>query len=195
MLGFVTGLLYSNAGEWFIHRYLLHDRGRKKDSLWSFHGHEHHRESRKNGFVDEHYKRPLWRWNSQSKEALGILGLGVLHAPLFPLAPTFTAAVWFSAFHYYRVHKKSHLDPEWARRHLPWHYDHHMGPNQNANWCVSWPWFDYIMGTREPYTGTERERRDRSRRVRKASEQGPFFPAPMHRPPNVAATGLTSDNC
>jgi hypothetical protein len=24
-----------------------------------------------------------------------------------------------------------------------------MGANQDANWCVSYPWFDWILGTRE----------------------------------------------
>lgn len=24
-----------------------------------------------------------------------------------------------------------------------------MGRNPNANWCVTRPWFDYVMGTRE----------------------------------------------
>lgn len=28
------------------------------------------------------------------------------------------------------------------------HYDHHMNASQHANWCVTKPWFDYIMGTR-----------------------------------------------
>ena len=65
----------------------------------------------------------------------------------------------FSAVRYYRVHKRAHRDPSWAREHLPWHYDHHMGPNQDANWCVTWPWFDWVMGTREHYVGTERDRR------------------------------------
>ncbi|RYZ84400.1 MAG: hypothetical protein EOO68_31675, partial [Moraxellaceae bacterium] len=27
-------------------------------------------------------------------------------------------------------------------------YDHHMNSNQDANWCVTRPWFDYVMGTR-----------------------------------------------
>jgi hypothetical protein len=31
---------------------------------------------------------------------------------------------------------------------MPHHYDHHMGSNQDANWCVSYPWFDWILGTR-----------------------------------------------
>ena len=45
------------------------------------------------------------------------------------------------------MHRRAHLQPEWARK-IPWHYDHHMNSNQDANWCVTKPWFDYLMGTR-----------------------------------------------
>jgi hypothetical protein len=30
-----------------------------------------------------------------------------------------------------------------------------MGKDQNANWCVTHPWFDVIMGTRKKYTYDE----------------------------------------
>ena len=80
-------------------------------------------------------------------------------------APWFCAGVWASSYAYYTVHKKSHLEPEWARKHLSWHYDHHMGPNQHSNWCVTRPWFDHILGTREPYVGTDRERADTEKRA------------------------------
>ena len=71
--------------------------------------------------------------------------------PLIPVAPFFVGTMWYSAANYYVKHRRSHLDVEWAKEHLPWHYDHHMGPNQHANWCVTWPWFDFVMGTRKPY--------------------------------------------
>src|SRR6202451_4673213 len=80
-----------------------------------------------------------------------------VHSAILTLS--FVAAVEYSALRYYRVHKRAHREPGWAREHLPWHYDHHMGPNQDANWCVSWPWFDWVMGTREHYVGTARDRR------------------------------------
>lgn len=54
---------------------------------------------------------------------------------------------------------------------MPWHYDHHMGPNQHKNWCVTKPWFDVIMGTRERYAGTPREAADRLRRSQKRGER------------------------
>lgn len=164
MLGFPIGLLYANAGEWFIHKHVLHGRGRRRESFWSFHFHEHHRAARQHGFRDADYERPAWGWHAQGREVFGVAGLMVAHLPLLPVAPFFTLAVWYSGWRYHRVHKRSHLDPDWARKHLPWHYDHHMGPDQHANWCVTRPWFDHVMGTRVPYLGTERERRDRARR-------------------------------
>ncbi len=171
MLGLPLGLLYANAGEWLIHKYALHGLGRDKASVWAFHWHEHHRESRTHGFRDPHYELGLFGWSSQAKEALALGLAAIAHAPLFPVAPFFTSAVFFSIANYYRVHKRSHMDPAWAREHLPWHYDHHMGPNQHANWCVSWPWFDWLMGTREPYLGTERERRDAARAKERAARR------------------------
>ena len=181
MLGIPLGLLYSNAGEWVIHKHVLHGVGRKRDSFWSFHWLEHHRASRLNGFRDADYERPVFEnhadengkvvLNAQGKEALALIATGLAHAPLFPIAPFFTGTVMYALINYYRKHKKSHLDPEWAREHLPWHYDHHMAPNQDANWCVTRPWFDELMGTREPYVGTERERRDRERAARREARR------------------------
>jgi len=154
MIGIPIGLLYSNMGEWLIHKYVLHGLGRSKRSFWSFHWHEHHRAARKNGMHDEAYEKSLFGrgagWNAQTKEALSIFIMGVAHAPLFPVAPFFTAAVWYSMVNYYRVHRRAHLDPVWAEAHLPWHVDHHLGANQDANWCVTRPWFDHLVGTRVP---------------------------------------------
>jgi sterol desaturase/sphingolipid hydroxylase (fatty acid hydroxylase superfamily) len=174
MIGIPVGLLYSNATEWLVHRYILHGRGKKRTSFWSFHFHEHHSNARRNNHIDEDYRESPLQWNAQGKEALTLTLSTLLHLPLLPVAPFFTATVVYSSLHYYRVHKRSHLDPGWAREHLPWHYDHHMGPDQDCNWCVTRPWFDEIMGTRVPYVGTEREERDRARReARLASRATP----------------------
>lgn len=164
MLGIPLGLAYANAGEWLIHKYVLHGLGKKRSSFWSFHFHEHHKNSRRNGYLDPDYQRPPLGDHAQGRELGGLIALGVLHAPLLPVAPLFTLTVWGSAAYYYRVHKRSHRDPAWAREHLPWHYDHHLGPDQDCNWCVSHPWFDRVMGTRRPYVGTERETADLERR-------------------------------
>ena len=59
--------------------------------------------------------------------------------------------MWYAGFNYFYKHRRSHLDPEWAKQNLKHHYDHHMGRDQDANWCVTQPWFDYLMGTRIDY--------------------------------------------
>lgn len=149
MIGLPLGVLYANAVEWVIHKYVLHGLGKKKDSLWAFHWHEHHKNSRKNGMSDPAYEHPFWDWSSRGKETAGIGLLMAIHAPLWPVAPAFTAGVWLSAVNYVYRHQRAHADVEWGKRHMRWHYDHHMGRNQDANWCVSYPWFDWVMGTRE----------------------------------------------
>ena len=158
MIGIPIGLLYANASEWFIHKYVLHGVGKKKSSFWSFHWSEHHRAARKNKFRDPDYERSVFGKHAQGKEALAVVGLMVAHAPLFPFAPYFTATVMYSALNYLHKHKKAHLDPAWAKEHLRHHYDHHMGSEQDANWCVTQPWFDHIMGTRIEYEYDERGR-------------------------------------
>jgi sterol desaturase/sphingolipid hydroxylase (fatty acid hydroxylase superfamily) len=88
------------------------------------------------------------------------------------VAPLFVAAVEYSTLYYYWVHRRAHRDPAWARKHLRWHYDHHMGKNQDANWCVTWPWFDYVMGTRERFV-----------------EQGERQPSPLSTSSSSSSSG------
>jgi hypothetical protein len=170
MLGIPLGLALVNATEWAVHKYILHGLGKDPKSPFAFHWHDHHRAARKHGGVDDAYRKNLFRvWNAQTKEALAILAGGLSVAPLLPVAPFFVGAVWYGAANYYIKHRRAHLDPAWARKHLPWHYDHHMGPNQHKNWCVTRPWMDLVMGTREPYVGTEREARDLEKRAARAA--------------------------
>lgn len=165
-MGIPLGLICANATEWVVHKYVLHGLGKRKKSFYSFHWHDHHRNARNLGHYDPHYERSVFGWHAQGKEALLLAISGVAVAPLFPLAPFFVGTLWYCGYNYHRVHKRAHLDPEWARKHLPWHYDHHMGPNQDANWCVTRPWFDELLGTREMFVGTAREM---TQRVRKAA--------------------------
>ena len=164
MFGLPLGLLYANAGEWLIHRYVLHGLGKKKTSFWSFHWGEHHRAARKQDFLDPDYQRSPVGNHAQGKELLAVVGLMAAHVPLFPIAPWFAAGVWYSALSYLYVHKKAHLDPEWAKQHLKHHYDHHMGLDQDKNWGVTHAWFDVLLGTRVDYAYDERGRVKREER-------------------------------
>ncbi len=157
MIGIPVGLLTANAVEWVVHKHVLHGWGRKRGTFWSFHFHEHHRLVRQNNYLDPNYQRFPLGAHAQGKEAWALIASSAAVAPLFPVAPFFVGTLWYSAANYYRVHKKSHEDPVWGQQRIPWHYDHHMGRNPSANWCVTRPWFDYLMGTREFTEGSPRE--------------------------------------
>ena len=146
---FILGLLYANAGEWLMHKYILHGLGKNRNSFWAYHLLEHHAVCTSNSMLDPGYQKiTLTAWNTQTKELFVLAGIVLLHVPVFLIFPAFTSAVYVSLGLYYYKHRKAHLDPVWARRHLRWHYEHHLGGNASANWCVTWPWFDYLKGTR-----------------------------------------------
>jgi len=150
LLWIAAGFVYCNFLEWFVHKYLLHGLGKKKNSFLAFHWSGHHKESRKNNFKDPRWEKILLH---KDREFLGVVLLTILHIPTFWLSPFFYLTLVWRAFAYYRVHKKSHENEEWAKQNVPWHWDHHMGPRRavEANWCVSNPLFDNLMGTRVKY--------------------------------------------
>lgn len=166
IIGFPLGIVAANAFEWWFHKHVLHGLGKKKGTFWNFHWYEHHAESRRHDMVDDAYAAP-WLGNginARTKEALALLGGALPWIALLPFVPGFALAALYSSANYYYVHKRAHFDPAWARAHLPWHVDHHLAPNQDANWCVTRPWWDLLRGTREPWIGTDRERADGERR-------------------------------
>jgi hypothetical protein len=157
MLGIPVALAVFGYGEWAIHKHLLHGLGRSKESRFAFHYHDHHQAVRRNGGYDPAYEGPVWSTPTQAREAIGLAAIALLHAPLFPIAPFYTATVWYCLRRYRKVHRRAHLDPVWGRNHLSHHYDHHMG-DQDKNFNVVWPWFDLVAKTREVFVGTDKER-------------------------------------
>ncbi|WP_394753558.1 hypothetical protein [Crenothrix sp.] len=149
VMQFLLGLVYANAGEWFMHKYILHALGKNRHSFWAYHWYEHHAICAKNAMLDLGYQHlKLSTWNTQSKELVVLAAIVLMHWPMAELFPAFVAAIYLSLALYYYKHRRAHLDPVWARKHLRWHYEHHLGGNCSANWCVTWPWFDYLLGTR-----------------------------------------------
>jgi hypothetical protein len=155
---FLGSLVYANFGEWFIHKYVLHGLGKSKDSMWSFHWRGHHNACRKHDMIDPAYgpldpvedtHGPYAGLTAREKEALGLATIAVVHAPLLALSMTFVLGVWLSIIAYYYVHARSHREPGWAQKWLPWHRDHHVLKNQDQNWCVTFPLADWVMGTRK----------------------------------------------
>jgi hypothetical protein len=145
---FLLGLLVANAGEWVIHKYILHGLGRHKNSIWAYHLREHHAICLQNAMLDKGYQDFSLNWNSQTKE-WALIFLAVLsQLPLLNIAFWYVAGIYATIALYYYCHRKSHMDAEWAKRYLPWHYEHHLGGRMDGNWCITWPLFDYLMGTR-----------------------------------------------
>jgi sterol desaturase/sphingolipid hydroxylase (fatty acid hydroxylase superfamily) len=157
MLGIPIAFAVFGCGEWAAHKYVLHGRGQDGRRKHTFHYHEHHKSVRRHGGYDPAYEGPVWSSPVQTREAIGLVVIGLAHLPLLPLAPLYTSTIWYCLYRYRRDHRRAHLDPAWARDHLPWHYDHHMG-DQDKNFGVTWSWFDVLAGTREIFVGTERER-------------------------------------
>ncbi len=143
-------IVYSHMLEWVLHKYVLHGLGKNKKSPWASHWYIHHRRSRQNDNYDEDYKKGFFDKTVRS-EILGIIFLSLVHLPLIFVSPVFYITLVICAIRYYMIHKKSHLDAEWCKKHVPWHYDHHMGKNQDANWGVTTDWVDRLVGTRIKY--------------------------------------------
>lgn len=153
MLGFPVALLVANGFEWYAHKYLLHGVPKKGQPRYSpaptsMKSHwAHHKLVRTQKYYDGGYEEGLRNWRTRN-EVTSLLVLTAGTTLLFPVAPFFTLGTYYAAGRYFYVHRRSHLDVEWGKKAIPWHYDHHMNSNQDANWCVTRPWFDYLMGTR-----------------------------------------------
>lgn len=153
MIGFPIALFVANGFEWYAHKYLLHGVPRPGQPRYSplptnMKSHwAHHKLVRTQGYHDDGYLEGWsnWRTRNEITSLLKVTGIITL---AFPVAPFFVLGSYYAAGKYFYVHRRSHLDPEWGRKRIPWHYDHHMNSNQDANWCVTRPWFDYLMGTR-----------------------------------------------
>ena len=136
----VMSVLVANVYEWAIHKYILHNIGKNKQSFWSFHWGEHHKACRK----DKNHDSKIYY-----KEIFALSLLLIAHIPVYFFSPViFFTLVAYAAL-YYGVHRYSHANILWGKKHLPWHWDHHMGKNQDSNWCILFPFADYLFGTRE----------------------------------------------
>ncbi|HLT12884.1 MAG TPA: sterol desaturase family protein [Marinobacter sp.] len=153
MIGFPIALIFANGFEWYAHKYILHGTPRPGQPRYSpipksMKSHwQHHKIVRSTDYQDEGYKEGFSNWRTRD-EVTSLLKLTAITSLAMPVAPFFTLGTYYAAARYFYVHRRSHLDPEWGKKTIPWHYDHHMNTNQDANWCVTRPWFDYIMGTR-----------------------------------------------
>lgn len=152
LLAFAIALIIQNIAEWIVHKYILHGLGLKKDSFFHYHW-EHHNRCRKSNNLDEEYIGFFvdFRLSPMLKKELAMMvGLTLfVAAPIYffawkALGIATAVVVWY----YFFSHAWSHCRYSDNRSFMPWHHDHHMGKDQNQNWCVSFPWFDWLVGTR-----------------------------------------------
>ena len=136
--------LYGHFLEYYLH-IAMHDY-KRFPYLFKHHFGGHHRIAKKNDMRDDSYDE-LFDRSSLFEIASITIGL-LLHAPIAFWFPFAYATLVINLFTYYWYHRKSHIDIEWAKEKLPWHYDHHMNSDQHANWGVRLPIVDWLFGTR-----------------------------------------------
>ena len=134
----LVAYLYSHVLEYYAHRFL--HRFKKKHQSLAFHMREHHVLAKKN-------KMAIHGFSFREAALLGLLA--AMHFPLIAISPEAFATLVLCICSYLYVHYRSHANPQWAERHVPWHVDHHLG-DQQANWGVRKPWVDILLGTRKP---------------------------------------------
>ena len=141
MIGFLLGFLYGSLLEYLIHDLLFHRLGKKKNSIFSYHLKGHHKLAKKNNFVDLTISRV---------EFYGLLFLIAIHFPLVLVSVGFWVGVSLYAAAFKVLHGLQHAHPEFTKKYMKWHWDHHM-KNPNYNFGVVVPWIDYLFGTRKKY--------------------------------------------
>ena len=142
----LIGIITASFTEWTLHKHVLHELGKKKVSIFSFHWGVHHAQARRNGFKDS---------KISGRELFGVLSLCALTFPIWFILPYMYYTMAFHAIVYFVGHNLAHKYPIMAKKVISWHYDHHMGKNQNMNWCVVHPLADLIMKTRRKYEYTK----------------------------------------
>ena len=131
--------MYANFLDWGVHVLLHKPKGK---SPFKFHW-KHHGVARRHQNHDPDYKERLFH-----KETYLTIVAILLHVPLIFVWPYFALTAIAYGLLYMVLHRLSHTYVEFFKKWMPWHYEHHMGRNQNANWCVICPLMDYLLGTR-----------------------------------------------
>ena len=137
MIEFILGIVYASFLEWWVHKKLFHEYGRKKNSWFAFHLRDHHATAKKNNFIDERIS---------GREAIDLFALGCVHSVICYISPLFFLATISYALAFFVLHSYGHAHPDWAKKHQSWHWRHHM-ENPNQNWNVVLPIADRIMKT------------------------------------------------
>ena len=102
MIGFILGTIYASFLEWWVHKYLFHERGKKKNSLFAYHLRDHHVVAKRNDFIDI---------RMSVIETAGLLFLAVIHLPFYYISPMFYGATVIYAVSFFILHIVSTVNP------------------------------------------------------------------------------------
>ena len=142
ILAFLVGSLV----EWTAHKLILHNFRIKR--LSKFHFGRHHKKSRKNmGYDKDYLKFPPVSLEGGLHEIFSLMLIVVIAVPLILISAWLWIFLMIHVCTYYYLHRKMHLNPAWCKKYFSWHWRHHMGKDQNSNWGVTTPIFDYVFGT------------------------------------------------
>jgi len=147
---FIIAGVFSNLVEWLTHKYILHGLGKNKKSWFHFHW-QHHHISKKHNFIDEDYKLGFLKSSSFRREVFSLIGILILNFWILFIWPlVFYFCIFFTVLYFF-CHAYSHINPDWCKKYLKHHWQHHMGKNQDLNFCVTFPLWDHILKTRKYY--------------------------------------------
>ena len=92
------------------------------------------------------------------KESKFLFFLILLHTPTIFISVIPIVVLTICSISYIINHSACHKGFKHARRHYSWHYDHHMSGDTSSNFSVRSPVLDNLLGTRNIYKGTKREK-------------------------------------
>lgn len=149
LIGVLVGLIYSNGFEYCFHRWALHRQGSP-----FFNGHADHHESSGKPNQEEHL-------NFFSGSSIHIVILFVVNAiPFLLLEWVFDSRIFpgvlvgFVAYFigmeeiHRRAHTTSWIPVTWRRHHLL-HHGHGPDANEDTNFNIFFPLFDWVFGTKQ----------------------------------------------
>src|SRR5690606_40821352 len=77
---------------------------------------EHHREVRKTEFSDIGYVEGYKNWRTRNEIGSLVVVASVFGLAFYPVSKGMVLATLYSAGNYYYIHRRAHLEPEWARK-------------------------------------------------------------------------------
>jgi len=135
--------LYGHILEYFLHR-VMHDF-KRFPFFFKHHFSGHHKISRKNEMRDQSYDNIFTK--ASLFEVLSLAAGAIVHLPLLFIWPFAYLTLLASIGQYYWMHRRAHIDVEWGKKRMPWHYQHHMSKDQHKNWGVRSDIIDRLMRT------------------------------------------------